>query len=96
MTDTNSNVCGYQNNRTGILIAGFHQIFHDLSNPMHYDNQGRLSTFDENSPHYALDWREITDKKEWDRLMIEEGEMPAPATAKPTRTKPQPSTDLPG
>ena len=50
MTDTNSNVCGYQNNRTGILIAGFHQIFHDLSNPMHYDNQGRLSTFDENSP----------------------------------------------
>ncbi|OQX10500.1 MAG: hypothetical protein BWK73_20140 [Thiothrix lacustris] len=82
---TQPTVYGYRNNHTGILVAGFHELFHDLSNPMSYDNRGRINQFGEESEYGMLDWREITNKDEWDNLCKADPDMQKPPASDPAK-----------
>ena len=69
----NTQIYGYINTRTGVVLRGEHRFFTEISNPSCPDNQGRLTTFtDPQDEEYGLEWRMITDADDWQAVLAEE------------------------
>lgn len=73
---SNTQIFGYINARTGVVLRGEHRFFTEIANPRHPDNQGRLSTFtDPQDEEYGLEWRMVTDADEWQGILDEEARL---------------------
>lgn len=60
-------ILGYVNRNTGVIFEGETEMLTRLSDPYHYDNQGRIETFP-GQKEGELEWLSFSDPGEWEEV----------------------------